>query len=100
MVTSSIFAIVYGVHVDTLEHEYVFLAEKAMEGMSKAALPGSYWVDLFPFLRHVPSWVPFTSARKLGEAYSPYVLAARDKPYEETRTTMVSLSITERYFAK
>lgn len=95
MVTSGIFAIVYGVHVDTLEHEYVFLAEKGMEGMSKVALPGMHWVDFFPFLRHIPSWVPFTAARRLGEAYAPYVLASRDKPYEEARANMVSRSVTE-----
>ena len=38
-----------------LDDEYVLLAQKAVEGISVATVPGVYWVEHFPFLRHIPS---------------------------------------------
>lgn len=90
MVTSIIFSIVYGKEISGMDDEYVTVAQVAMEGVSKAAVPGVYWVDYFPFLRHVPSWFPATASRKLAEYYLPYVINMRDKPYYKVKQEIVS----------
>ena len=43
-----------------LDDEYVLLAQKAVEGISVATVPGVYWVEHFPFLRHIPVFDPRT----------------------------------------
>jgi len=83
MVTSTTFSVTYGKgNLDT-DHEYVVAARLAMEGLSKAVIPGEYLVEYIPFLRHIPSWIPGTAARKLTEKYKSYVAAARKKPFAE-----------------
>ncbi|EJD36765.1 cytochrome P450 [Auricularia subglabra TFB-10046 SS5] len=47
---------------------YVEVAEKAGESLS-AALPGSNLVDLFPFLQHLPAWVPGSPRKKVQESF-------------------------------
>ncbi|TCD66224.1 hypothetical protein EIP91_001627 [Steccherinum ochraceum] len=87
-ITSTIFAVTYGKTVEDMDHEYVTGAGTAMQGLIHALVPGAYWVEYFPFLRHIPSWVPGTSAQKLAEKYRPYVEMARNKPFEEVRAAM------------
>ena len=89
MVTAIVFAITYGVKIESLDHEYVLNVQIAMEGLVKSALPGTYWVDFFPFLQHIPSWVPFTGARRLADKYMPYVIGSREKPYRHVQAAMV-----------
>lgn len=93
MVTAIIYAITYGAKIDTLDHEYVTTVQIAMEGLVKTALPGSYMVDFFPILRHIPSWVPFTGARRLADKYTPYVVASREKPFHDVQAAIVSPAI-------
>ena len=92
MVTSIILRVVYAKDITDLEDEYVRFAHLGGQGFSEAMVPGAYWVEFLPFLRHIPSWVPGTSARKLAEKYFPYVYYIRDKPYFEVKAAMVSTS--------
>ena len=89
MVTSIILLVVYGKKISGMDNEYVLYAQKAGESFSQALAPGAYWVEFFPFLRHIPSWFPGTSARKLADKYLPYVLYVRDKPYGEVKEALV-----------
>jgi len=50
----------------------VELAELASSQLSKAAAGGHY-VDLFPFLRHIPSWFPGAGFKKRAEEYAAVV---------------------------
>ena len=67
------------------------MAQTVMEGFGKANIPGIYLVDYFPILKHVPSWVPGTAAKRLAEHYAPYVVSSREKPYEEVKQAIVSV---------
>ncbi|TCD64488.1 hypothetical protein EIP91_004049 [Steccherinum ochraceum] len=88
MVSSIIFSVSYGGHLSGVDDEYVLAAQVAMEGISKAAIPGAYLVDYFPILRHIPSWVPGTSAKKLAEYYFPFVSIMRDKSYDQVKVEL------------
>ena len=50
--------ITYGIDVQESDDPYILLAEEALKGFNEAAIPGTFWVDLFPILKHVPSWFP------------------------------------------
>lgn len=41
--------------IDATGDEYAHLAEISLRGFSEFHIPGAYWVEYFPILRHVPS---------------------------------------------
>ena len=86
LITSIMFTVTYGQKIDEMDHDYVVTAQVAMEGLTEATVLGRYWVEAFPFLRYIPSWVPWTSARRVAERYAPTVALAKDKPFQEVES--------------
>ena len=89
LITSIIFSVTYGKKINNMDDEYVTYAQRGVEGISQATIPGIYWVEYIPLLKYIPSWVPGTTSRKLADKYLPYVLGMRDKPYNEVKAAMV-----------
>ncbi|KAH8093203.1 CyP450 monooxygenase [Cristinia sonorae] len=96
-VTSVIFFVAYGRKIASMDDEYVTLAEIAVDGVSQALVPGAWWVEFLPFLKHVPSWVPGTTSKKLAEKYRPHVINMINKPYEEVKVALVRTSHEKKY---
>lgn len=84
-------AATFGRTVSGSQDDYVILAEQIMHGVGRASVPGIYWVDHYPFLKHIPSWIPGTTARRLAEKYSPYVRSLRSRTFPDVKAAMVSL---------
>lgn len=40
--------VTYGISISSTEDRYIAIAEKALDGMAKAASPGAFLVDLLP----------------------------------------------------
>jgi len=40
--------VTYGIAINSTEDRYIAIAEKALEGMARAASPGAFLVDLIP----------------------------------------------------
>jgi hypothetical protein len=40
--------VTYGISISSTEDRYIAIAEKALDGMAKAASPGAFLVDLIP----------------------------------------------------
>lgn len=76
-----------------MDDPFVKMAQEGVEGFSYSMIPGIYWVEFLPFLRHLPSWIPGTASRKLADLYLPYVIDTRDKPWAETKATVVSSTL-------
>ena len=55
----------------------VDLVETAVEQFCEATVPGAFYVDMFPLLRYVPSWVP-------GAGFQTKVLQWRKQAEEMT----------------
>ena len=91
MVTSTITSATYGRPIPSKDDEYFIMAQMAMEGIDKAVIPGVHWVDYFPILRHVPSWVPGAAAQKLAKFYRPYLKVLREMPFLGVKEDMVRL---------
>ncbi|KAF9446023.1 cytochrome P450 [Macrolepiota fuliginosa MF-IS2] len=51
-------SLAYGMDTQPTEDPWIELAEEAMCASAAAAVPGKYFVDLFPSLKHVPEWFP------------------------------------------
>ncbi|KAF8661204.1 hypothetical protein AX16_001484 [Volvariella volvacea WC 439] len=59
MTAEAVLLITYGIQVQLKSDPIVELAERAMETVNQAFIPGRFLVDTFPWLKYIPSWVPF-----------------------------------------
>ncbi|KAJ3505895.1 hypothetical protein NLJ89_g7172 [Agrocybe chaxingu] len=59
--------IMYGYQVDSLEDPAVIAAAKNVALAIPLLMPGGALMNIFPILKHVPSWVPGAMARKRAE---------------------------------
>ncbi|KAJ6559149.1 cytochrome P450 [Mycena vulgaris] len=53
-----IMQMVYGYQVKPSDDHFVTLSENAVKKLSDSVLPGAAAVNAFPFLRHLPGWLP------------------------------------------
>ncbi|CAA7263089.1 unnamed protein product [Cyclocybe aegerita] len=56
--TSISMAMMYGYEVESLDDPAVKAANKSIEVGSPLTIPGGTLINVFPFLRHIPGWVP------------------------------------------
>ncbi|KAI1209572.1 putative cytochrome P450 oxidoreductase OrdA-like protein [Annulohypoxylon truncatum] len=59
----------------------VDMATIAMDNFGRAAVPGAFLVDVLPFLRLVPDWVPGTGFKKLARQWRAEVMDVLEKPH-------------------
>ncbi|KAJ7644019.1 cytochrome P450 [Roridomyces roridus] len=53
-----IMAAVYGYDIQPVHDRFVDLSEDAVQRLGDATAPGVFLLNSFPFLRHMPSWLP------------------------------------------
>lgn len=90
LTAATVYKIVYGIELEDMNDENLQLAEMSMKGLALGLIPGAYWVEYFPFLRHIPTWFPGAGFRRIAEAYRPYVKGMLEKPYASVLRAMVS----------
>ncbi|GLB43502.1 putative cytochrome p450 [Lyophyllum shimeji] len=64
--------------------------ERAVAKLSEAFLPGAFAVNLFPFLRHIPSWLPGAGFKRLAKECKAYTDAVRNIPFRRVKEKMAS----------
>lgn len=69
----------------------VALAEKAADTLEAVFSPGLWLVDILPFLRYLPAWLPGAGFKKAAAEMRELVLGLGDVPYEFTKNAMVIL---------
>ncbi|KAJ3555937.1 hypothetical protein NM688_g2303 [Phlebia brevispora] len=84
---ATILDIVYGMRIHDFSDEFVSLSRKAVECLVISRLPGVFWVEYFPWLRHLPSWLPFSSARRFAAQYRHLVDTAHHKAFDALQDT-------------
>ena len=60
--------------------------------MDKAYTPGKYLVEVFPFLQHVPQWMPGAQFKRYVAVWKTTIADTRNKLFDATLEIMVSLS--------
>ena len=65
-----IMGVTYGIAINSTEDRYIAIAEKALEGMARAASPGAFLVDLLPVC---PFFSSFSTAIKFIYPFAPSV---------------------------
>jgi len=74
--------IAYGHTVSTVDDEFIVLADKAMAEMFEAGSLVASLVDFFPFLQHLPKWLPDGGFMKRVLKVRSMVRQMMDIPFE------------------
>ena len=74
------------------EHDrFVELAEETSNGIASLFLPGSTLINVLPFLRHIPPWVPGAKTQRFAAHLSESMNAYRTEPFEYVERDLVSV---------
>ncbi|KAI0888728.1 putative cytochrome P450 oxidoreductase OrdA-like protein [Annulohypoxylon maeteangense] len=76
-----ILKIAYGYTAESHKEDLlVDLASDAMDKFGRAAVPGAFLVDVLPFLRRIPEWIPGAGFQKLAQQWGSELVDVLEKP--------------------
>ncbi|KDQ22135.1 hypothetical protein PLEOSDRAFT_1050675 [Pleurotus ostreatus PC15] len=84
---AGIISVLYGLDIQE-EDPNITMVDDALKHIN-VGLIGTCMVDLFPFLRHIPRWVPGAGFRAIGESAARDLNLLIDVPYSQTRKLLV-----------
>ncbi|KAJ3899841.1 cytochrome P450 [Lentinula edodes] len=79
---NTILKIAYGTTITSDQEEHMVLSERIMRRLSQDAKPGKWIVDIFPFLRFLPEWVPGMSFKVYAKTIRTELDDWVRRPYE------------------
>jgi len=84
-------SVVYGYEAVSNNDEFLGLAEECVDLLAnRIASGGGIWpVDVFPFLRHIPLWMPGSGFKKNAIVWKRKMEEFVDRPFEYLKTSMV-----------
>ncbi|KAF5346729.1 hypothetical protein D9756_010405 [Leucocoprinus leucothites] len=72
----------YGLPVKRNHEPLVKLSEDAFHCAVLAAAPGGYWVNILPFLQHIPDWVPGIPFKKDAQRFREQLSRVLEEPFQ------------------
>ncbi|KXH38769.1 hypothetical protein CNYM01_03503 [Colletotrichum nymphaeae SA-01] len=83
--------ILYNYKTDPKKNDpIVAMSKQVMEEFSKATSPGAWMVDLIPWLRYVPTWMPGAGFKKTAEIFRQHLLQGIEVPYDYVKEQMAN----------
>ena len=79
----------YGIGLTEDHNEYAATFDVSAEGISQGLVPGKYIVELLPFLKGVPKWVPGFGFQADFERWRAAVSDVKDVPFAHAKDAMV-----------
>ncbi|OCH88003.1 cytochrome P450 [Obba rivulosa] len=70
---ATIIRVIYGVKDD----ELITMNQRVMKVVTQTLNPGSFWVDIMPFLKHIPAWFPGAGFQRKAREWKKDILATR-----------------------
>ena len=81
--------ITYGIEVQESGDRYISLAEEVMNAGNEASTPGAFWVNFFPILAYVPSWLPGAGFQKKAAEWRILAETMVEKPFRHVQEQLV-----------
>ncbi|GJJ06884.1 hypothetical protein Clacol_001080 [Clathrus columnatus] len=94
----------YGIKVKPKDDPFIRTAEIVLGAAGETAAPGAFLVDIFPFMRYIPDWIPGATFQKKAKFWRYHSLRMNKEPYEiakkafesgSSQPSMVALSLEE-----
>ncbi|PCD19046.1 hypothetical protein FGRA07_05851 [Fusarium graminearum] len=81
--------ILYNYETDPNKNDHIVsMANTVMEEFSKATSPGAWAVDLVPWLKYLPEWIPGAGFKKTAKVFRDHLLQNVKDPYNYVRDQM------------
>ncbi|TFK38145.1 cytochrome P450 [Crucibulum laeve] len=80
----------YGIKIQVEDDPYVQLSEAALKCEVVAAEWGYYLVDVFPALRHLPSWLPGMTFKRQAKEWKRLSVAMLEVPFEYAKKSVMN----------
>jgi hypothetical protein len=93
MVGSIILSTIYGIKVLPRDDPTVKLIERVSVLFSAGLAAGTRLVDIFPVLRHIPTWLPGAEFKRFAARAREASAAAKETPFLEAKRMMVSYNL-------
>ncbi|KAH8696732.1 putative cytochrome P450 oxidoreductase OrdA-like protein [Talaromyces proteolyticus] len=88
---SVILKIAYGYSTEPHKPDpLVQLAGRAMDQFGKAGVPGAWLVDVLPFLKHIPEWLPGAAFKKTARNWGDTLTELTERPYAFVKHQMAA----------
>ncbi|KAF7299262.1 Cytochrome P450 [Mycena indigotica] len=84
-----IMATVYGYDIAPVGDPFVSLAQDAMHRMGQGTIPAAIPVNMFPWLRHFPGWLPGFGFQQFCADTRLITAKMRDEPYEFAKKQLI-----------
>ena len=81
--------ITYGIDIKESGDPYFSIAEEVLTRLAEAGVIGAFWVDIFPLLRFIPSWVPGAGFQKKAARSKALLMAMTEKPFQYVKEQLV-----------
>lgn len=83
-------SLAYGLKIRDADDPFIDLAQRALQTVLDAVIPGAFLVDLIPWLKYVPDWMPGASFQKKAKMWRKLQEDLRELPYAEGVKIFVS----------
>ncbi|KAJ7671572.1 cytochrome P450 [Mycena polygramma] len=83
-----IMSTIYGYDIAPTHDRFVDLVDTTLVELGEAMFPGGFAVNTFPFLRHLPSWLPGCSFQRYAKDVSKLVDEMKDAPFDFVKQNM------------
>ena len=81
--------VTYGIDVQESDDPYILVAEETIRGVNEGGTPGASSVDVFPILKHVPSWFPGAGFKKKAAYWRGVTKALTENPCRYVKEQLV-----------
>ncbi|CAE6505303.1 unnamed protein product [Rhizoctonia solani] len=82
---STLLSAVYGYEVTSAHDPLVEVVENALDHLCDAGVPGNFMVNIIPWLRYIPDWVPGTGWKKTVREWRKERNEMVDAPFNYTK---------------
>ncbi|GKT42927.1 O-methylsterigmatocystin oxidoreductase [Colletotrichum spaethianum] len=97
---SLILKITYGYTAESFKQDpLIEMIDEMMDNFGKGAVPGAFLVDIFPFLRYLPDWLPGTGFKQTAKQWRAQFHETRDKPFAFVEHQMAQGKDNESFLA-
>ncbi|KAF8240485.1 cytochrome P450 [Tricholoma matsutake] len=99
MAGETIISIAYGLDVLPKDDPYVAAAEQGTHPLFVAAVPGTFLVDTFPWLKYVPDWMPLAGFKRKAKEWRKLALTMIEMPFEAGKRKLESGDVTPSFLS-
>ncbi|KAF5349137.1 hypothetical protein D9756_009446 [Leucocoprinus leucothites] len=94
MAGETIMSVAYGLDIKPKNDPYIQTAEKGVHALVAAAVPGAFLVDMLPFLKYVPEWMPGAGFQKKAKEWAKLTMTMLDMPFVAAKQQFAQGKVT------